>query len=149
MAKRSVEVAPPKATTPRKGPPRRTRVVIRKVGPLSVLRISLFFYFCLFLILFFSLMILWGFLEAQGFMDSIGDFLGKIGAVQGTTCTENAEGVQTCAVNIESGPVFTRMFFAGLGLVVVWSFINLLISFLYNLVADVIGGIELTLGEKR
>jgi hypothetical protein len=34
-------------------------------------------------------------------------------------------------------------------MVVVAAIINLLVSFLYNLLADVIGGLEITLAEKR
>jgi hypothetical protein len=146
MAKRSVEVAPPKTTVVRKGPQRRTRVVVRKVGPLSVLRISLFFYFCLFLILFFSLMILFGFLQGSGALDSVGNVLAQLNIAG--KCQE-VGGDLKCVLEFNSGWIFSRFFFIGLGLVAVWSVINVLIAFLYNLVSDVIGGIELTLGEKR
>jgi hypothetical protein len=33
--------------------------------------------------------------------------------------------------------------------VVIWSFINLLVAILYNLVSEILGGIELTLVERR
>ena len=34
-------------------------------------------------------------------------------------------------------------------MVVLWSFFNLLVTLLYNLVSDIIGGIEMTLVDKR
>lgn len=138
---------PPSKTTVRTGPPRRTRVVVRKVGPLSVLRISLFFYFCLFLILFFTLLILFGFLKSSGALESVGNVLAQLN-IYGE-CKTVAGDLVCPGDTFESGAIFSRLFFAGLGLVGVWSIINVLVAFLYNLVSDVIGGIELTLGEKR
>ena len=38
---------------------------------------------------------------------------------------------------------------SGLIGVVLWSTINVFVTFLYNLISDVVGGIEITLGEKR
>jgi hypothetical protein len=52
-----------------------------------------------------------------------------------------------CARN--AGWIFTRLFLAGSVLVVIWSVINLLIALLYNLVSDVLGGIEMSLVERR
>jgi len=37
----------------------------------------------------------------------------------------------------------------GLAMVLIWSLINLFIAFLYNLISDVIGGIEVTLAERH
>ena len=37
----------------------------------------------------------------------------------------------------------------GLVLVVLWTLINVFIVFLYNLLSDVVGGIEVTLSERR
>jgi hypothetical protein len=34
-------------------------------------------------------------------------------------------------------------------MVVVWSLINLMVAFLYNLISDVVGGVEITLAEKK
>ncbi len=34
-------------------------------------------------------------------------------------------------------------------MVLVWSLINLVIAFLYNLISDLIGGIEIKFGERR
>ena len=44
---------------------RRTRVVVRKVGPLSVLKFSLIFYFCVMLIVYLALLIIYIVLSAK------------------------------------------------------------------------------------
>ena len=45
---RTMEVVSPEEDRPRRpAGPRRTRVVVKKVGPWSVLRFSLLFYFCI------------------------------------------------------------------------------------------------------
>ena len=51
---------------------RRTRVVVRKVGPWSVLKFSLLFYLFVMLIIYFALMIIYWLLSAVGAIDSAG-----------------------------------------------------------------------------
>lgn len=120
---------------------RRTRVVVRKIGPLSVLKFSLIFYFCVMLIVFFALMIVYALLSAIGAIDAAGRLLGYVFA------TGNANGPQP--VVIRFGRVFTWIFLVGAANVVLWSLVNVFVAFLYNLISDVVGGIELTLAEKR
>ena len=147
MAGRETQVASPR-TGPPVGGPRRTRVVIRRVGPLSVLRWSLFFYFCVFLIIFFSSMIIFGVLESGGVLDSVGRFLGTLGL--GSCQKVSPESTETtCNFAFNSGWIFPRFFVFGAITVCVWSVINVLVVFLYNLVSDVIGGVEMTFVEKR
>ena len=145
MADRSVEAAPPRRAAPMGGP-RRTRVVIRKVGPLSILRWSMFFYFCVFLIFFFAMFIIFGVLASTGVLKSVGNFLVGSGL---SSCPQNDAHTATCTFTFDSGWIFSRVFLIGVVLVCVWSIINVLVSLLYNLVSDVIGGVELTLLEKR
>jgi len=123
------------------GSSRRTRVVLRKIGPLSVLKFSLLFYFCVMLIVFFALMIIYGLLSAVGAIDSAGRLLGYVFA------TGNSNGPQP--VVIRFGEVFTWIFLVGCANVVLWSLVNVFVVFLYNLISDVVGGIEMTLAEKR
>ena len=138
---------PPAPVTPARrldaqgGSSRRTRVVLRKIGPLSVLKFSLLFYFCVMLIVFFALMIIYGLLSAVGAIDSAGRLLGYVFA------TGNSNGPQP--VVIRFGKVFTWIFLVGCANVVLWSLVNVFVVFLYNLISDVVGGIEMTLAEKR
>ena len=136
------ESRPPPASGPsrreRRQQVRKTRVVVRRVGPISVLKLSLIFYFCLMLIVFGGLLILYGIMSATGAVDKTAEVIGNLGfaTAQGT-------------FEINGSWLFTRMFVAGCGMVVVAAIINLLVAFLYNLLADVLGGLEVTLAEKR
>ena len=45
--------------------------------------------------------------------------------------------------------LFSRGLAIGLGLVVLWTLINVFIVLMYNLLSDIVGGIEVTLSERR
>jgi hypothetical protein len=117
---------------------RRTRVTVRRVGPLSVLKFSLIFYFCVMVAIFLGLVFLFLILQAVGVIDVVEEFLTKF------LVTNDGSTFQ-----INGGYLMPRIFLAGCAMVVVWSFINLVVAFLYNLISDVVGGIEITLAEKR
>jgi hypothetical protein len=122
--------------------PRRTRVVVRKVAPLSVLKFSLLFYLCLMLIVFFAMVIVYGMLSASGSIESLEKVLGYIFGT-GTTSTGGAEPIE-----INGRVVFTWAFLGGLVFTVVWSLINVFVALLYNLISDILGGVEVTLAER-
>lgn len=131
------------ARTPRiRSAPRRTRVVVRKVGPLSVLKFSLLFYLCLMLIVLFAMVIVYGVLSAAGAIESLEKVLGYIFGT-GRTSTGGAEPLE-----IDGGTVFMWGLFGGLLFVAVWSVINVFVAMLYNLISDIIGGVEVTLADK-
>lgn len=117
---------------------RRTRVVVRHVEPWSVLRVSLLFYFCLMLVFLFALLILYWFLGVIGVLDSLGNLLHTAGF------GDPKNGFQFHGVWI-----FERLFLIGVAGVIIWSLVNMLVAVLYNLVSDVVGGIQISLGEKR
>src|SRR2546430_13435113 len=73
---RTIEVVPPgDQPGKRKGRSvptvRRTRVIVRKVGPWSVLRFSLLFYFCVMVAFWVALIVVYNFLGAIGVLHSI------------------------------------------------------------------------------
>jgi Transmembrane domain of unknown function (DUF3566) len=120
---------------------RRTRVVIRSVSPLSVLKLSLIFYFCVMLIVYFALLIVYMILSAAGAIDAFGRVLGNLFAKGNST-------LGPAPVHIDGKAVFTVLFLAGCVLTVVWSLINVFLAFLYNLTSDIVGGVEVTLAQK-
>jgi Transmembrane domain of unknown function (DUF3566) len=141
--------APAETRLPRRGV-RRTRVEIRRVGPLSVLKFSLIFYFCVFLVIYLALAIIWAILSASGVISSLEELLGTI-FPSGTGLTPTG-GVSTGGappIEIDTGQVFTWLFFAGCIGVAVWSLINVFVAVMYNLISDIVGGVEVTLADRR
>ena len=147
MARRSLEVDPKSLPRP-SAPPRRTRVVIRKVGPWTVFRWSLVFYFSVMLIFLLALFIIYLGLDSMGVLDQAGRLIGEVFQV-GCPGGAQVEAEVDCVVVFNPGYVFTRLFVVGCVMTALWSCVNLLIALLYNLVSDVIGGIEMTLVERR
>lgn len=121
-----------------RGLPRKTKVVIRHVDAWSVLKFSLLFYFCIMVIFLFALLILYWVLGVIGVLDSAAELLhtAGFGPVRGQ-------------FEFNGFWIFSRLFLIGIIGVVVWSLVNTLVSVLYNLISDVLGGVEVTLTEKR
>jgi hypothetical protein len=118
--------------------PRRTKVVVRRIDPWSVLKFSLLFYFCLMLVFVFALMILYWIMGLTGVLNSASHLLESVG-FKPTKGNFEFHGVW----------IFERLFLAGLIGVVLWSIVNLFVAVLYNLISDVIGGVSVTLAERR
>ena len=114
---------------------RQAKVVLRKVGPWSVLKISFLFYLCVMVVIIGAMMILYAIVGAIGALDSLTRLIRDLFADQ--------------SFEIHGGWLFTRGLSIGLVLVVLWTLINVFIVFLYNLLSDVVGGIEVTLSERR
>jgi Transmembrane domain of unknown function (DUF3566) len=114
---------------------RQARVVLRKVDPWSVVKISFVFYLCMMVVILGALMILYGILGAMGVLDTATEFLIDLGFGDD--------------FKIHGDWLFSRGLAIGLGLVVLWTLVNVFIVFLYNLLSDVVGGIEVTLSERR
>jgi hypothetical protein len=141
--------APLETRLPKRGA-RRTRVEIRRVGPVSVLKFSLIFYFCVFLVVYLALAIIWVILSASGVIDSLEQLLGTIfPSNAGLSPTGQVSTKGAPPIQIDSGQVFTWLFFAGCVGVVIWSFINVFVAVMYNLISDIVGGVEVTLADRR
>ena len=114
---------------------RQARVVIRKVGPWSVLKLSILFYLCVMVVILGALLILYGVLDAIGALDSVTRLIRDLFADQ--------------TFEIHGDWLFTRGLLIGLAMVLLWSLINVFVAFLYNLISDIVGGVEVTLSERR
>jgi hypothetical protein len=117
-------------------PPKRVyrrRVTVRKVDPWSVLKLSLVFYFCALLVVMMGLFLFWSVIHRVGLVDRLLGFLEDLQLV----------------VTIDGGMIARAVFLVGLLNVVLWSGINVFLAFLYNLIADLIGGLKVTLAEEE
>lgn len=129
---------PPAPTRPPRSVPQRSRqarVVVRKLGPWSVLKLSFLFYLCVMVVFLGAMVILYGILSAIGALDSLTRLIRDLFADQ--------------TFEIHGDWLFSRGLLIGLGMVVLWTLINVFVVFLYNLLSDIVGGIEVTLSERR
>lgn len=117
---------------------RKVRVVIRRINPWSVLKMSLLFYFCLMLVVLVGLGILYGVLDSLGILDTTEELLSELGFGEGTTGFE-----------FNAGYIFRTLLLIGLISTGLWAALTVFVAFLYNLIADLVGGIEVTLTERR
>jgi hypothetical protein len=132
----------PERTQPQPGvkrtAPRRIRVVVRKISPWSVLKISLIFYFCLMLVVLVGLGILYGVLDSLGIIRTTEELLTELGF---------GEGAAGFEFNV--GYIFRTLFLIGVISTFLWAALTVFVAFLYNLISDLVGGVELTLTERR
>ena len=92
---------------------RRTRVENRRLGPVSVLKFSLIFYFCVFLVVYLALAIIWAILSASGVIDSGAAPRHDLPVERRTLADGSGEHSRRAPDQIDSGQVFTWLFFAG------------------------------------
>jgi Transmembrane domain of unknown function (DUF3566) len=114
---------------------RRVKRSLRHIDPVSVLKLSLFYYACFLLLWLVFVALVYGVLASLGTFNAID----KIG---------NAF-VLWKDVDISLWFVERWALLIGLTLAVVASLVNLFLAFLYNLAADVVGGAELTFVERE
>jgi hypothetical protein len=117
---------------------RKAKVVVRRIDPWSVLKFSLLFYSCLLLIFLLTLGILFWVLGVTGVLDSLSEFLVGMGL-----------GSAEAGFEFDGFWIFSRLAVASLVGMAFWSLVNLFLALLYNLISDVVGGISVTLAEKR
>jgi hypothetical protein len=88
-------------------------------------------------ILVFALSIVYWVLGIMGVLNSVSDVLTNI--------------LETGDANyvINGQWLFLRALVIGAAWVVIWSLVNMLLALLYNLIADVVGGIRITLAEPK
>jgi hypothetical protein len=131
---------------------RRVRRVIRRVDPWTVLRFSVFFYLSIFLVMLVAGFALWEVASASGVRDNAEGFVGElVGAgpatdpAGGATSTDNTKDNN---FRFEGGRILQASALGGLVLVVVGTGANVLLVVLYNLISDVVGGVEITVLEE-
>jgi hypothetical protein len=125
---------------------RRTRVEIRHVGPLSVLKFSLLFYFCAMLIGFIALFLIFQVLEAAGTITTLETEI--LGCLFRDAGVEQPTTGQCIPYEINGSVVFTWLFLLGVAGTVIIALLNTFIAVVYNLISDIVGGVEVTLAER-
>src|SRR4051812_20870420 len=114
---------------------RKVHRVVRHVDPWSVLRLSLLFYFCLFVVVMVAGTLLYNVAGAAGTIESIESFIKDIGAFK--------------TFSFKGGTIFRASLLAGLVLVIAGTALNVLLAVLFNLISDVVGGVRITVIEEE
>ena len=114
---------------------RRVRRLVRYVEPWSVLKMSLIFYFCLWVILLIAGVILWRFAVTSGTVDKLESFVEELFALE--TFTLNPD------------QIFRVSALGGLVMVVAGSGFTVLMAVLFNLISDLVGGVRMTVVEEE
>ena len=112
---------------------RRVRRVVRKIDTWSVLKVSALFFLSLVLVLLIAGVILWAGGSVVGAIDGVEKFMRAIGF----------EDFQFIGTQLLRG--FTA---AGLVFVLLGTGLSVLVAVIYNLISDLVGGIELQVLEE-
>ncbi|HVL53224.1 MAG TPA: DUF3566 domain-containing protein [Vitreimonas sp.] len=119
--------------------PRRARLNLKRIDPWSVMKFSFAVSLVLFIVVIVATSVLYLALDAMGVFQtvnaSLGDLIGT-GTGEGPSFRITAQGV------IGTAALF------GLVNVVLYTALATLGAFIYNVCADLVGGIELTLAER-
>jgi hypothetical protein len=120
--------------------PRRARLNLKRIDPWSVMKFSFAVSLVLFIVVIVATSVLYLALDAMGVFDSVNgtltDMLSATGGQGGSTFKITAKGVI-----LTSGLI-------GLVNVVLFTALATLAAFIYNVCADLVGGVELTLAER-
>jgi hypothetical protein len=163
---------PPEPDTPlltRRERRRRTRTrarkvhrVVRHLEPWSVLKLSLVFYLCLFVIVLVASVVLWSIGRSTGVVDSTEDFITELGfgncevradLPRGTEfrldddCPEGS--VLVGGFTFEDRTLLQVAAVTGLILVLVGAAANVVLTVLFNLMSTLTGGVRLTVLEEQ
>ena len=115
--------------------PRRARLQLRHINPLTVLRFSSVLAVALFFVWMIVIGLLFGILDAAG----------VIGKINDTITTINGPGSKA---PVSAGIVFGGAAIIGVIDIVLFVALSTVGSVIYNLCADLVGGIEITLSER-
>lgn len=114
---------------------RKVRRLIRHIEPWSMLKISLLFYFCLWIILLVAGVLLWGAAVNSGTVDNIENFIRELFALD--------------TFEFDADKIFRSSALGGLVMVVAATGFNVLLAVLFNLISDLTGGVRITVVEEE
>ncbi|HEX7095217.1 MAG TPA: DUF3566 domain-containing protein [Acidimicrobiales bacterium] len=130
-----------RGAVPSRRPPRmRARKVhrlVRHIEPWSVLKISLVFFFCIWVILLTSAVLLWQVASSSGIIDNVESFIEEVFALEKDSFA------------FEAGQMFRAYAVGGLVMVVAATGFTVLLAVLFNLISDLTGGVRVTVVEEE
>ncbi len=109
------------------------QLTVRRLDPWTILKLSVVFYTVVLLLVMLLLTLFWAFLNATGAVETVVGFASEA----------------QLNVTYNAAQIARAIFLLGLLGIVALSGINVFFCFLYNLVADLTGGLRLTLDDDR
>jgi hypothetical protein len=113
---------------------RRVTRVIRDVDPWSVFKVMIIFHFAVYLVVLISSVLLWNVAHATGTIDNVERFMESF-------------GWETFTFN--GGQLFRNLWVIGLLLVFLLTGLAVLGATVFNLIADLVGGVRVTVLEEE
>jgi hypothetical protein len=123
--------------------PRRARLNLKRIDPWSVMKFSFAVSIVLFIVVVVATSVLYLALDTMGVWSSVNGNLQELVTASGGT-----EGSTTAAFRITAWGVIGTSMLIGAVNVVLFTALATLGAFIYNVCADLVGGIELTLAER-
>lgn len=114
---------------------RKVRRVVRHVDPWSVLKVSIAFYFCLWMIVTVAGFILWQVIVGTGTIGNIESFVAELTANE--------------SYDIDGGQILRASAIAGLILVFAGTALTVMMTVLFNFLSDLTGGIKVAVVEME
>lgn len=120
---------------------RRARLVLARVDPWSVMKLSFLLSIALAIVAFVAVLVVWSVLDSMGVFDSVGKSVESV-----TRSSDNAEGIDIFDY-VGLGRVLSlTVVLAGVNVVLMTALCTLG-AFLYNLAASLVGGLHVTFTE--
>ncbi len=137
---------PADVSTPRRPPapagkPRKARLVLARVDPWSVMKLSFLLSIAIAIVVFVAVLVLWSVLDSMGVFDSVGSTVESV-----TRSSDNAQGINILDYVGLSRVLGVTALLAGVN-VVLMTALGTLGAFLYNLASSLVGGLHVTLTE--
>ncbi|MGX6605461.1 DUF3566 domain-containing protein [Micromonosporaceae bacterium Da 78-11] len=123
--------------------PRRARLNLKRIDPWSVMKFSFAVSVVLFIVVVVATSVLYLALDAMGVWGSVNDSLKELVSASG-----GPEGAASSGFRITAWGVIGTSMLIGAVNVVLFTALATLGAFIYNVCADLVGGVELTLAER-
>ena len=120
---------------------RQARLVVARVDPWSVMKLSFLLAIGLAVVTLVAITILWSVLDSMGVFDSVGQTVESV-----TRSSDNAQGINILDYIAFNRVVTLTALLAGIN-VILMTALGTLGAFLYNLAASLVGGLHVTLTE--
>ena len=114
---------------------RKVRRLLRHIEPWSVLKVSLLFFFCMWVVVMVAGVLLWNAAETSGVIEDVESFAQELFALEDFT--------------LQGEEIFNAVALGGLVMAVAATGFAVLVAILLNLISDLTGGIRVTVVEEE